>query len=88
MFAHAMRSTNTETPSKIRSGGPAFRGTPLWPRAPASMRIGFERKRAIVCSLIPIWSDDSTSLMIARYSGSSDACAWAMVTLGFSRANT
>jgi len=71
----------------MRSGGPAFFGMPLWPRAPGSMTIGLPRKRASVAGLIPFCSGASTSLTIARYCGSSEACARSIVTPGFRRAN-
>ena len=65
MFAHAMSSTSAVTPSSSVSGARASRDTDVWPRAPGATMIGLARNRAIVCSLMPVWSGASTSLTIA-----------------------
>ena len=48
-----------------RSGVFASSGTELWPRPPGARRMGFARKRAIVCALMSFCSGASTSLMMA-----------------------
>jgi hypothetical protein len=86
MFAQAMSSTMPVTASRKIIGMRASPCTWLCPRRPSSTPTSPSREPAIVCSLIPVWSGASMSLMIGRYTALMPARACSRETPGFSRA--